>query len=206
MQHSIAFVLRPSLFAALLFSANCGSDTGIHASSDGFDASAIDGSLCSAVVQGQANGGHLHTAKDCDPVTYQTNPPSSGTHYPDWAKYKTYTSPVPWGFLVHDLEHGAIVIVYNCPEGCADEVAQAQALIDGLAPDKSCGAAPMKIVLAPAPDLNVRWAAAAWTWTLQAACFDRQSFASFIATYYGGPDTEAECSRGVDRSASGWCP
>jgi hypothetical protein len=64
----------------------------------------------------------------------------------------------------------------------------------------------MKIVLAPAPDLDLRWAAAAWTWTLRADCFDPQAFASFIATYYAGPDTEAACSGGVDRSAIGWCP
>jgi hypothetical protein len=216
MQHSLAFLLRLCLFAALLFSVHCGSDTGTHPSSSAIDASAIDasaidasaidGNLCSTVVQGQANGGHLHTANDCDPVTYPTNPPSSGTHYPDWAMYKTYTSPVPWGFLVHDLEHGAIVILYNCPGGCADEVAQAQALIDGLARDKNCGAAPMKIVLAPAPDLTARWAAAAWTWTLRADCFDRQAFASFIGAHYEGPDTEAACGGGLDRSVSGWCP
>jgi len=164
----------------------------------------MDGNSCNVVVESQPNGGHLHTT-DCAPVTYASNPPSSGTHYPDWAKYKTYSAPVPWGFLVHCLEHGAIDIVYNCPDGCPDEVAQAQALIDGLAPDPGCGA-PMKIVLAPAPDLDVRWAASAWTWTLRATCFDKQAFASFIAAYYQGPDTEGACDGGLDLSASGWCP
>jgi hypothetical protein len=169
-------------------------------------ASALDGSLCVAEVAGQPNGGHLHTAKDCDPVTYPTNPPSSGTHYPTWAAYKTYAAPVPWGFLVHCLEHGAIVMAYNCPGGCADEVAQAQALIAGLRPDPACGGAPMKIVLAPDPGLATRWAASAWTWTLRAPCFDRQAFAAFIASHYDGPDTEAACDTGVDWSATGWCP
>ncbi len=166
-----------------------------------------DGNTCNVVVQNQPNGGHLHS-NDCDPLTYASNPPSSGTHYPDWAMYKTYAAPVPWGFLVHCLEHGAIDIVYNCPGGCADEVAQAQALIDGLAPDPGCGGAPMKIVLVPDPslDVGVRWAASAWTWTLRATCFDKQAFASFIAAYYQGPDTETACGGGLDLSASGWCP
>jgi Protein of unknown function (DUF3105) len=160
---------------------------------------------CNVVVQSQSNGGHLHS-NDCDPLTYASNPPSSGTHYPDWAMYKTYSAPVPWGFLVHCLEHGAIDIVFNCPDGCPDEVAQAQVLIDGLATDQGCGGAPMKIVLAPDPSLDVRWAASAWTWTLRATCFDQQAFASFIAAYYQGPDTELACGGGLDLSASGWCP
>ena len=163
-----------------------------------------DGHACNVVVASQPIGGHLHSS-DCDPLTFASNPPSSGTHYPDWAKYKTYSAPVPWGFLVHCLEHGAIDIVYNCPDGCPDEVSQAQSLIDGLAPDPGCGA-PMKIVLAPEPSLDVRWTASAWTWTLRTTCFDKQAFASFIAAYYQGPDTEAACGGGLDLSASGWCP
>jgi hypothetical protein len=113
---------------------------------------------------------------------------------------------VPWGFLVHCLEHGAIDMVYNCADGCPDEVAQAQALINGLAGDAACGGAAMKIVLAPDPSLDVRWAASAWTWTLRATCFDRQTFASFITDHYEGPDTEAACEDGLDLSANGWCP
>jgi len=171
----------------------------------------LDGSSCNVLVESQPNGGHLHI-QDCAPVTYDSNPPSSGTHYPDWAMYKSYAAPVPWGFLVHDLEHGAIVITYNCPDGCLDEVAQAQALIDGLPTDRSCKGAPMRIVLVPDPglgvngDADVRWAASAWTWTLRAPCFDRDAFASFITAHYQGPDTEAACGGGVDLSATGWCP
>jgi hypothetical protein len=175
------------------------------------DASAADlqppeGSSCGAVEQSQPNDGHGHTANDCDPVTYASNPPSSGTHYPDWTAYKTYPAPVPWGFLVHDLEHGAVVIVYNCPDGCPAEVAQTQAFIDGLPPDPGCGGARMKVVLAPDPTLDVRWAAAAWTWTLRAPCFDRSAFAAFVADHYDGPDTEGACPGDLDHSATGWCP
>jgi len=163
------------------------------------------GGTCNAVVAEQVNGGHIHVSS-CSDVTYASNPPSSGNHYPTWAKFKAYSAPVPWGFLVHSLEHGAVVMVYNCPEGCADEVAQAQSLMDGLAPDANCAGAKMKIILAPDPTLDVRWAASAWTWTLRAPCLDRQSFTSFIADHYQGPDTEDECSNGADLSATGWCP
>jgi len=61
----------------------------------------------------------------CSAITYPMNPPVYGEHYPVWAAYKSYSFPVPLGFLVHDLEHGAVELLYNCPEGCADEVATA---------------------------------------------------------------------------------
>jgi hypothetical protein len=211
------------LAGALLGEASCGNDASPAAdaaqvvdgpppspdaelpSADGASpAPTWDGSACHGVVESQPNGGHLHTP-DCTPVTYDSNPPSSGTHYPDWAMYKTYQAPVPWGFLVHDLEHGAVVISYNCPDGCPDEVTQAQALIDALPRDPACGGARMRTVLVPEPDLTTRWAASAWTWTLRADCFDSAAFAAFIAAHYQGPDTEAACGGGVDLSAAGWC-
>ena len=55
--------------------------------------------------------GHL---PPCSPLPYAYEPPSNGLHYWFWAAYRTYTTPVPWGFLVHDLEHGAVVLAYHC--------------------------------------------------------------------------------------------
>jgi hypothetical protein len=148
--------------------------------------------------------GSNHTGAVCDFVCYQTMPPSSGTHYPAWPVYKTYVQPVPWGFLVHGLEHGAVEIFYNCPNGCADEIAEAQAFIDALPGDVTCGGARPRVVLAPAPDLDVRWAAAAWLWTLRADTFDRALFAQFFDDHYDhGP--EVICQGGSDLSTLGWC-
>jgi hypothetical protein len=155
----------------------------------------IDGGTCTATIARHPDEGASHV--DCLPVpTYGTNPPSSGNHYMVWADYKTYDAPVPWGHLVHSLEHGAIVIVYNCPGGCPDEVARAQAMIDGLpypldpadvdVAGRAACVAPTKgrIILAPAPTLDVRWAASAWTWTLRASCFDEATFSAFAKTHY----------------------
>jgi hypothetical protein len=83
------------------------------------------------------------------------------------------------------MEHGAIVIVYNCPCGCPEEVAAAQAMIDALPVDADC-VAPTKrrVILAPDPKLDVRWAASAWTWTLKGSCFDAASFSAFAQAHY----------------------
>lgn len=48
------------------------------------------------------------------PVTYGSNPPSSGNHYPIWANFQEYSTPVPDGYLVHSEEHGAVLLLYNC--------------------------------------------------------------------------------------------
>jgi hypothetical protein len=155
---------------------------------------------CAPVVQQHTEEGMRAHVACTPPPIYGTNPPSSGNHYSSWADYKTYATPVPWGHLMHALEHGAVVIVYTCPGGCAAEVARAQALIDLMPPvdgladgvgplklgqaDPTC-AAPTKrrLILAPDPRLDVRWAATAWTWTLKSPCFDEAAFAAFIKAH-----------------------
>lgn len=152
----------------------------------------VDGSQCTATIQSHADEGASHVTCTT-PTSYQSSPPSSGNHYPKWAAFQTYASPVPWGNLVHAMEHGAVVIVYNCPDGCAGEVAQAQALIDATV-DPLCGSA-RRMILAPDPTLDVRWAAAAWTWTLRAECFEEAAFRMFVAQHLGN-GLEAICAGG----------
>ena len=64
------------------------------------------------------------------------SPPVFGDHYPTWAAFQTYEYPVPLGYLVHSLEHGAVVVFYDCPEGCAEEVAEGDL---PLGPDEKVG-------------------------------------------------------------------
>jgi Protein of unknown function (DUF3105) len=149
---------------------------------------------CNTVTARHPTEGALHVAI-CSPVTYGSNPPSSGNHYPVWADYKTYNLPIPRGFWVHSLEHGAVVITYKCPGGCAAEVAEAQAFIDALPAD--CGSGTRRLILAPDPDLDVRFAASAWGFTLRSNCFDRAAFQTFYDEHYNHAP-EAICGGGTD--------
>lgn len=47
-------------------------------------------------------------------VEYKLNPPTSGDHYPSWIAKGVYTEPRADGNLVHSLEHGYIIIWYDC--------------------------------------------------------------------------------------------
>jgi Protein of unknown function (DUF3105) len=146
-----------------------------------------DGGACTTSIQEWPDEGFTHVSCTTD-VDYQTEPPSSGNHYACWAAYQTYTSPIPWGNLVHSLEHGAIIIVYDCPDGCDADVANIQAFIDGLPLDSDCAPTLGKnrIILMPDPDpsLGVRFAASAWDWTLRADCFDPVAFRQFFDDHY----------------------
>lgn len=158
----------------------------------------IDGPLCATTIEQHADEGATHVPCTST-VDYQTEPPSSGNHYSCWAAYQTYGAPVPWGNLVHSLEHGAIVIVYNCPEGCDADVANIQAFIDGLPLDADCAPTLGKnrLILVPDPDpnLGVRFDASSWDWTLRADCFDPVAFRQFFDQHYDH-GREVICSDG----------
>jgi len=47
-------------------------------------------------------------------VQYNSNPPTSGQHYAEWTKAGVYDAPLDDRNLVHSLEHGYIIISYNC--------------------------------------------------------------------------------------------
>ena len=50
---------------------------------------------------------------EVDAAGYNTVPPTSGMHWPQWSKCGFYNHPLPDELLVHNLEHGNIVISYN---------------------------------------------------------------------------------------------
>jgi len=134
-------------------------------------------------------------------IQWDSNPPSSGEHYPIWAAYQTYASPVPRGYYVHNLEHGAVVFLYNCPSApCPDvasELEEASAALpdDALCTQQNAGVRARTIVT-PDPLIDVEVAAAAWGWTYKADCVDLPSLEQFASQHYGqGP--EAICSDGT---------
>jgi len=123
----------------------------------------------------------------CTPITYG-DPPSGGNHWPIWAQYTQYTSPIPREMYVHDLEHGAVVLTYNCPSGCPAVVAALQQVFDSQV-DPIClamGGGPVaRMVLTPDPLLSTPIAASAWGATYTATCIDTPSLLEFVKDHYG---------------------
>ena len=55
-------------------------------------------------------------------VEYNSNPPTSGPHYSQWTKRGVYEKEIEDGYLIHSLEHGYIVISYNCEQNSKSEI------------------------------------------------------------------------------------
>jgi Protein of unknown function (DUF3105) len=75
--------------------------------------------------------GQNHEDKQFKPSDYETNPPTSGNHTPDWyddGVYEPGTTP-SLGMLVHTLEHGRIDVQYKPGTPKAD-VAKLEALLN----------------------------------------------------------------------------
>lgn len=134
-------------------------------------------------------------------IEWDSNPPSSGPHFPIWAAYQAYTSPVPRGYYVHNEEHGAIVLLYQCDDaGCPDVAAALQSVSDAIPDDPLCAAAGqgvrVRTVITPDPLIDVPVAAAAWGWVYRAQCVDLPTLTAFAMQHYAqGP--EVLCADGT---------
>ena len=108
---------------------------------------------------------------------------------------------MPRESYVHDMEHGAVVLLYKCESSCPEIVKMLEEVRAEVAPDSLClssaGSPPARIVLTPDPDLETPIAAGAWGATYTATCIDKASLAKFVADVYG-KGTEATCFNGKD--------
>jgi hypothetical protein len=122
---------------------------------------------------------------------YNLSPPATGPHNPIPAPWDVYTEPVEQFRLVHNLEHGGVIIQYgeDVPQSTVDQI------VDWYRDD------PNGIVIAPLPELDDQIALAAWVTPdadpeaagegVVAKCprFDEAAFDTFLDTYgFRGPE------------------
>ena len=106
---------------------------------------------------GVADLGRQHIP-DGVPVEYNSNPPTSGPHYGSPAAAGVYDHPVPDGNLVHSLEHGYIVISFNCDAGSQLDCDTLTGNITQLARSNRL----WKLIVVPRQQLEVPVAVTAW--------------------------------------------
>jgi hypothetical protein len=85
-----------------------------------------------------------------------------------------YSQAIPPEYWVHNLEHGYIVILYNCPTGCSVQFNQLRVWYNGLPGDPqlnpACPSAYSlsspypKVLVLPDTTMNVPFAAVSWDW------------------------------------------
>lgn len=123
------------------------------------------------------------------PIDYANEPPTSGKHYPVWAEYGAYQEVIPAPYFVHNLEHGAIVVLYRCPDGGATcpEVVSLLEEVYAAAPPGKYGE--VKMVVTRYPDLETPYAVLAWNRSLPLREHDEEAILEFYRAWVDrGPE------------------
>ena len=122
---------------------------------------------------------------------WNTEPPSSGPAYPTYEyvgpngdldnNFHTEANPLARGYYVHNLAHGFVVIAYNCPDGCDDQLALIR---DGVFHDHGSSG----LIVTPDASLQgPRFAALAWTYSYRFDTVDSAALACFVKMHQGHP-------------------
>lgn len=136
-------------------------------------------------------------------INWSSNPPAIGAHYPTWAGWDRHYQALDRAYYVHNLEHGGIVLLYNCPGGCQDVVDNLLDVVRGAKVDDTCEGAVhnrMLVVQDPLMPAEVQVAAVAWGQVYTASCFDPY-IARFARTRYRRAPEDL-CNDGVPMSGS----
>ncbi len=137
-------------------------------------------------VRGQAglpgdkvnNLGNRHIpTEEANNVSYNSRPPTSGSHFGQLARWGVYKEPVADGLQIHNLEDGGVGIWYNCPDGCPELVDQLTGIVDEMGEER--------LLMAPYPGLETKIALTAWNRIDKMEEFDRERIIEFIKAYRG---------------------
>jgi len=119
--------------------------------------------------------GNAHLADASSPHdAYNSNPATSGPHLPPVPRPGIYTTPlVPEGFG-HYMEHGGVWLVYNCPDGCPEDLEILKQITNNAIDNNR------PVALAPYNLMDEKIAVVAWQWLLKMNELDRTKINEFI--------------------------
>jgi hypothetical protein len=155
-----------------------GMDAGDAAVQPGLDAS-LSGDASQRDAAEEA--GSCNTREERVPITseyhvdgeldYPEPPPAGGNHSACWASWGVHDAEVPDENWVHNLEHGGVVFLHDCPDGCAAEIETMKVYVSGRT----------QAMLLPYAALPTRFALVSWGVRLLTDCFDMPRFQRFYA-------------------------
>ena len=119
--------------------------------------------------------GRTHIQRGQSHPAYNSTPPTSGWHYADQvASPGVHAEAVPNEVQVHNLEHGEVMVQYDCPTGCPDTVAALERIVKTY---------PKKVVLAPYPGLGRPISLTSWGRLTYLDTPDEATIRAFIKAY-----------------------
>jgi hypothetical protein len=184
---------------------DAGPCNGGYVNSDAGDACPLN---CAGVVP-VADEGRSHIPF-CTEFPYVANPPASGSHWYWPAIWGVHQEVLPREWWVHNLEHGGVVLLYNCPtngagaepvcddydmgipttrvsdKGCMNEITQLSLMYSQHPLDEF---GEVRIVVTSDPLLPTKFGAVAWDWSWTSDVFDPVAIQCLIDARYGrGPE------------------
>lgn len=121
---------------------------------------------CGACEERLAVAGALHVSGTID---YEEIPPVGGPHSQCWTTWGVHEAPVRPENWVHNLEHGGVVLLYHCDDGCEDERSELSSFVNTH---------PRTVLTEYAP-LPQRFAVVSWEHRLVTDCLDLDAFERF---------------------------
>jgi hypothetical protein len=117
---------------------------------------------------------------------YNSNPPTSGPHYAErLANWGTYNEEVPKTTLVHNLEHGGIIIHYK--DQTDAQIDRIDSLVEGYADG---------VISNPNPSIEKPIVLASWTRMQQCDTFNGEAVAGYIREHCNkAPEKLTTCQR-----------
>jgi hypothetical protein len=109
-------------------------------------------------------------------ATYNTRPPTSGSHFSGLARWGVHSEPIVDELAVHNLEDGGVLMQYDCPDGCDALIGQFVRVMDNY---------DSQVIIAPYPDMETRIALTAWGQIDAFDEFDEDRIVQFIQAYRG---------------------
>lgn len=127
----------------------------------------------------EPNTSRNHVEGDVD---YPQEPPTSGDHNACWAAWGEHTEEVAAENWVHNMEHGGVVFLYDCPsDSCPDELGQLE--------DYTATLPTGRWVLSPYAPAPLPYSVVAWEYELELGCFDLAAIGDFYTAHVGhGPE------------------
>jgi len=134
----------------------------------------------SVLIQGRA---HIQVGDPHEP--YNTNPPTSGPHAAP-VRTRFYDEAPPDENLVHNLEHGYVILWYNCDSleeaECQDFKAQIKDVMERTKPVAFTTDA-KKLIAVPRPGLDALIALTSWGRIDKLTSFDEVEITQFIKDF-----------------------
>jgi hypothetical protein len=121
--------------------------------------------------------GNAHIGEGAQTPTYNTDPPTSGPHYPNIANWGSYDYVLPDPLLVHNMEDGGVILWY--PYGTPEENEEHIRTLEQVARSYR------RTVIAPRENLEGQYVLTAWTRLQRFDEYDEEGKRAFLQAFEG---------------------